>query len=153
MRRLAQEVRSNTVYYGKYMKWCMMVYIDVWGMWKLISHYFKFAATPARLCPNSSFSCRVSGDLSKLPEGRPGYSHELPQTPDSQRSPWSHLESPGAPQPGVRHKFYSQSIVTIRRPDGVSIKLTKTCSLGHRCFDSGSLFKDYLWFLRKLWIG
>lgn len=96
---------------------------------------------------DSDIDERVSGDLSKLPEGRPGYSHELPQTPNSQRSPWSRLESPGAPQPEVRHKFYSQSIVTIRRPDG-SIEETKkyTDSTGreevtvtHKQPDGGSL--------------
>ncbi|MPC87820.1 hypothetical protein E2C01_082697 [Portunus trituberculatus] len=63
---------------------------------------------------------RVLGDLSKLPEGGPGYSHGLLQTFEPRRAPWSHPESPGSPDVGIRHKFYSQSIVTIKRPDGVS---------------------------------
>ncbi|XP_063889524.1 uncharacterized protein LOC135116171 isoform X3 [Scylla paramamosain] len=76
---------------------------------------------------DSDIDDRVLGDLSKLPEGGPGYSHGLPQIVEPRRSPWSHPESPGSPHAGVRHKFYSQSIVTIRRPDG-SIEETKKYS-------------------------
>lgn len=76
---------------------------------------------------DSDIDDRVLGDLSKLPEGGPGYSHRLPQTQEPEGSPWSHPVPPGSPYAGVRHKFYSHSIVTIRRPDG-SIEETKKYS-------------------------
>lgn len=101
--------------------------------------YFQFLVSSIGLCPTGIFSYRVSGDLSKLPEGSPGYSHEKPQAPDSSLPPQPHLGSP-RPQPEVRHKFYSQSIVTIRKADGVSIK---TCSLVLHSPDLCLYFRDY----------
>lgn len=76
---------------------------------------------------DSDIDDRVSGDLSRLPEGGPGYSQDLPQPREPRLSPWSQPETPASPHSGVRHKFYSQSIVTIRRPDG-SIEETKKYS-------------------------